>query len=137
LNIFIQLKSMGRKNAIKKESFYIPSDLENVNDLVKFIVSANVREYNSKEVDKPIFKFLSNDEIKDGESFGKIAFKDRKNENQQDEQAAIDNALQSFEDGIFKIFINDNEIQHNEEINLNDGDVLTFIRLTMLAGRLW
>ena len=51
---------------------------------------------------------------------------------------AKENALQSFEDGLYRIFIGDNEIEGlNTAITLNEGDTLTFIKLTMLAGRMW
>ena len=44
----------------------------------------------------------------------------------------------AFNDGLFRIFLNDNELSSLEEkINLQENDELTFIRLTMLSGRIW
>lgn len=44
----------------------------------------------------------------------------------------------AFKDGLFRIFLNDNELSSLEEnINLQENDKLTFIRLTMLSGRIW
>jgi len=51
--------------------------------------------------------------------------------------AAVQNALTSFEDGLFRIFINDNEIEPDLPIVLRDEDEICFLRLTMLAGRIW
>ena len=57
---------------------------------------------------------------------------------EQDLQPAIDNALQSYEDGLFRIFVGEKEVGGlAENIELHDGDTLSFIRLTMLTGRLW
>ena len=39
---------------------------------------------------------------------------------------------------LIRIFLNDNELSSLEEkINLQENDKLTFIRLTMLSGRIW
>ena len=53
-------------------------------------------------------------------------------------QQAVENALQSFEDGIYRIFLNDRPLERLDEgIRIMDEDSLTFVRLTMLAGRMW
>ena len=60
------------------------------------------------------------------------------NEQKQDLEKAIENALQSYEDGIYRVFVNDEEMGEIEsEIELKEKDELTFVRLTMLAGRMW
>lgn len=44
----------------------------------------------------------------------------------------------AFNDRLFRIFLNGNELSSLEEkINLQENDKLTFIRLTMLSGRIW
>ena len=51
---------------------------------------------------------------------------------------AITNALQSYEDGIFRIFMDDTETGDlSSPIQLKEESTLTFIRLAMLSGRLW
>ena len=51
---------------------------------------------------------------------------------------AIVNALQSYEDGIFRIFMDDTEAGDlSSPIQLKEESTLTFIRLAMLSGRLW
>lgn len=69
---------------------------------------------------------------------GKIGFGRRFSDKKADKQKALDNAQQSFEDGIYKVFVGDKELTDlKTAVNLQEGDVLTFIRLTMLSGRLW
>ncbi|NJA19249.1 hypothetical protein GSQ29_02600, partial [Clostridioides difficile] len=47
-------------------------------------------------------------------------------------------ALQAFEDGIYKVLINEDVIEKlDSSINLKSGDIFTFIRLTLLAGRMF
>ncbi|KUO70710.1 MAG: hypothetical protein APF81_26025 [Desulfosporosinus sp. BRH_c37] len=51
---------------------------------------------------------------------------------------AIATALLAFQDGIYRVFIGDNEVAElDEKLSLKEGEVLTFIRFTMLAGRMW
>ena len=55
-----------------------------------------------------------------------------------DLESAVDHAIQSFEDGIYRIFLDDRALEQLEEkILLTEGSSLTFVRLTMLAGRMW
>ena len=54
------------------------------------------------------------------------------------EVEAITNALQSYEDGIFRIFIDDTETEDlSSPTGLKEESTITFIRLAMLSGRLW
>ena len=54
------------------------------------------------------------------------------------ETEAIINALQSYEDGIFRIFLDDAELgELSSSVQLKEESTLTFIRLAMLSGRLW
>ena len=51
--------------------------------------------------------------------------------------AAVQTALQAYDDGLFVIFINDQEIEPKHPINLQPNDTITIIKLTMLAGSPW
>lgn len=69
---------------------------------------------------------------------GKIAFGINYGGKTADEKAALENALQSYEDGLYRIFIGENELgELSDSISLSENDSVTFIRLTMLTGRLW
>lgn len=47
-------------------------------------------------------------------------------------------ALLAFEDGLYKVFVQEEECSAlDEPLRLEEGDELTLIRFTMLAGRLW
>ncbi len=136
MKIFIRIKAAGKRKAmLELQPQIIPDDVDTVQKLITCLVLENVREYNARSVDAPFFPYLSQQEYDDGIYTGKVSFNDRKNEKQQDEQQAVANALQCFEDGLYRILINETEISGNSAFELRDGDILTFIRLTMLAGR--
>ena len=138
MNVYIKIKALAkRKPIIANMPFVIEADMATSNDLVEHIVRQMVKSYNDLGVDAPLFPYLTNDDISNGAKVGKIGFNERKNEKNQDENEAVENALTCFEDGIFRLFVNDGEVEINQPITLREGDEITFIRLTMLAGRLW
>ncbi len=138
MKLFVKVKALGkRRPVLEMQEIFVEEGIKNSNDLISDIVRKNVKIFNEKKTDKPIFSFLTDEKISDAAFSGKVGFGDKKNENLQNENSAVENALQCYEDGIFKLLINDNEIEFNSEIVLNEEDILIFIRLTMLAGRLW
>jgi len=138
VKIYINVKALAkRRPIIEKHPLEILGDIKTTNDLIKYMVRENVKEYNEKPVATPILAYLTKEDMADGASLGKIGFNTRQNKNIQNEDAAVENALLSFEDGIFKLFINESEFGFEEEISLKEDDQVTFIRLVMLTGRLW
>ena len=138
MTVYLKIKAISkRKPLIERVAFDIDRPVATSKELVEYIVRRNVEDYNKKNVDAPLFQYLTSDELEDGAKTGKIGFNDRKNEKTQDAGKAVENALGCFDDGIFKLFINDEEAGFKDKINLKDNDEITFMRLTMLAGRLW
>ena len=69
---------------------------------------------------------------------GKIAFGISYGDREQDPESAKVNAINAFEDGTYRVFLNDTELTElDKELEISENDSLTFIRLTMLAGRMW
>jgi len=110
----------------------------NLREIISEIVQINVGEYNNKACEPWIMKYLSSEEIENQAETGKVGFGERKNSQQADVTKAIAAALVAFEDGIYRVFSGEKEISELDEmLSLNEEDVLTFIRFTMLAGRMW
>jgi hypothetical protein len=69
---------------------------------------------------------------------GKFAFGVHYNENEIDEAKAIQTAIDAVTDGLVRVFKGNDEITDlDAEIEIAEGDVFTFVRLTMLSGRMW
>jgi hypothetical protein len=47
---------------------------------------------------------------------------------------AVETALLAFEDGIFKVFVGDDELTDDADVEVADGTALLFLRLVPLAG---
>jgi len=137
MTIFVKIKAFAKhKPLVDSVPFVVDDEVLTSCDLVKSIVRQTVNAFNKKKADKPLFVYLMDDKIIDGTKAGKVSFGARKNENMQDENMAVENALLCYYDGIFRLFINDEEVDYNKQIQLKEGDEVSFIRLTMLAGRL-
>lgn len=139
MKIFVNVKQLGkRRNAVEEKELLLDCVPATTAELIIAIVIQQVQEYNERLEQNDLLKYLTDDEIKEKAIVGKVSFDVNYNGLSANAEIAIRNALQSFEDGIFRIFLNDTELESlADTIQLTEGDKLTFIRLTMLAGRMW
>lgn len=139
MNVKVNLKQLGKKrNKISEQDFYIENVPANVKELICETVHTCVESYNKRFDNKENTIVLSKEQIEDLSELGKIAFGINYGGKRADEKQAADTALQAYEDGIFRIFLGEQELSNLEDdIVINEGDSLTFIRLTMLSGRMW
>ena len=143
MQIYIQVKQLGkRKASIEAQKFIIEDSLFTVYDLLYDIVTKQVDKFNHRAIGnidgEPTLLYLSLTQIENQSPSGKISFNLDYRQQKQDIQSAFDNVIMAFNDRLFRIFLNGNELSSLEEkINLQENDKLTFIRLTMLSGRIW
>ena len=139
MKLFIQVKQLGkRKCSVEKLPVDFPTPPVTVQELIEAIVCWQVSEYNERLQQSEVLKYLTSEEIDSQSSAGKIGFGTNYNGTPAVEAKAIVNALQSYEDGIFRIFVDEVELGIlSAPLLLKEESTLTFIRLTMLSGRLW
>ena len=139
MNIYIKIKSAGKKRPVLENTPYtLPDGVSVLRKLIETIVLLEVEKYNSRGEENMLLPFLTETEIFDQSLVGKVGFGRLYSDKKADPQKAVKTALQGFEDGLFKVIIGDKEaVELDSPLELNEGDVLTFIRLTFLAGRLW
>ena len=151
--IQVRMRRLGKKNrdAIAPVAYELPVKPETVRELIIELTKQGVAAYNAREDKGQIVPHLTKQEIEDRASTGKVAFGLRGG-NSADSEAAVENALQCFEDGIFRVFADDEELEKldtqitwKEKPDMNDGaesgagqgadgPIFTFVRLTMLTG---
>ena len=104
--------------------------------LIERIVRIEVAEFRRRQHDRQFIRALSPAEITKGEEAGKIDMGGSDVGVQEvDEDAAVATALQSFEDGIYLVAIDDEQITRLEQqLYLQTDSRITFIRLTLLSG---
>ncbi|WP_336618336.1 hypothetical protein [Bacteroides acidifaciens] len=139
MRVYVQVKQLGnRKCSIEKIPVDFPIPPVDVQELIEAIVSWQVCEYNERLQQSEVLKYLTQEEVENKATSGKVGFAVNYNGKPAAEVEAITNALQSYEDGIFRIFIDDAEAGDlSSPILLEEDSTLTFIRLAMLSGRLW
>ena len=139
MRVYIQVKQLGkRKCSIEKMPVDFATPPASVQELIEAIVSWQVSEYNERLQQSEVLKYLTQEEVENKATSGKVGFGVNYNGKPAAEAEAITNALQSYEDGIFRIFIDDTEAgELTSSIQLEEESTLTFIRLAMLSGRLW
>lgn len=108
MEIQVNLKSLGkRRQSVKPVPYEISGQPSSVRELILAVVEAGVREYNRGLESSELLK-------------------------------AQENAIQCFEDGIYRIFLDEEPLENlDDKIHITKDSVFTFVRLTMLAGRMW
>lgn len=133
------IKQLGKKrNKVTDAFFYLKNRPSTVRELIKEAVYSCVNEYNMRMMTKESQKPLSEEEIETMSEIGKIAFGINYGGKMAEKESSAKVAIQAFEDGLVRIFKEEEELTGlEEEIMVEDGDRFTFIRLTFLAGRIF
>lgn len=139
MQVFINLKQIGkRRNVIDRQALTLVSAPATVAELIAAVVCRQVEEYNDRLEQSELLNCLTDDQVRQKAVAGKIGFGELYNQASAQAEKAVHTALQAFEDGIFRLFVNETEVAGlRTALTLNEGDTLTFIRLTLLTGRLW
>ena len=137
MKIIINVKGLSRKKVIYQEEVELKNKISTTKDLITELVKINVDKFNKKIDEKDILSIMTNENIAKAARIGKIG-DEVHGDKKANLEKALDTAYLAFEDGLYCIFINDEQTEKlDDSLNLKDGDILTFIRLTMLAGRMW
>ena len=152
MKIRINVKGASRKKAaIVQMTCDYPDRQMTVEEFLEETVRQNVREYNARKDAAEILRLFSNEggknrplneqfeeHIQNSAASGKVAYGDPMDGRKADEEKAVENALQCFDDGMVALFADGVRYTEREEkIALKELSEVTFSRLTFLAGRMW
>lgn len=139
MRIYASVKSVGkRRSVLEKVPYEISDEVKNVKAFILEIVRIEVEKYNAKGTDMQIIPFLTREELEEQAEAGKVGFGRIYSDKKADLQKAIENALQCYEDGLIKIFQNEEELGGLEdEIVIGEEDCFIFMKFVFLAGRMW
>ncbi len=145
--MFEQKKPGRIRQSVEPVEYEIEGNPTTVGELIAATVKACVDAFNGKALNAPdqdemdsdqVHELLSDGQIADMAETGRVAFGIVYNGKTADPLKAVENALQSYVDGLFMLFHNGVTLgSTDEKIQLKEGDVVTAVRLTLLAGRLW
>ncbi|XVL61102.1 hypothetical protein PWP87_04775 [Paenibacillus amylolyticus] len=139
MNVWITVKSLGkRKPVLAKQAAELPETTHTLRQLIENMVALQLKALQDKKQQAELLSYLMPDDIEAQGAAGKVGFGAVYNEGVPDLNVAMETAITAYEDGLYKVFLNDEELQElDESLVVKDGDNVVFIRFTMLAGRLW
>ncbi|CAM1371659.1 hypothetical protein [Tenacibaculum xiamenense] len=138
MNIQIRVKQLGkRKPIIENKTLDIPK-LNSGSTLKIFlerVVEQQVNTFNSRIDNPEVLNFLLPNQLDTMVSEGKVDFKESYNSEKAKVNEAQEVALLAFKDGIYKVFLDDDELENlDDTLEFTEKNTFTFIRLTFLAG---
>lgn len=139
MEVFVKLKSVGKRRPILSDVAYVvPDDTGTLRRLIGAVVENEVERYNKKTAGEQLIPFLTQFQIEEASSVGKVGFGRLYSDAKANPEKAVATALTGFEDGLFKVLVGEREaVDLDAPLKIEAGDVITFIRLTFLAGRMW
>lgn len=151
MRILFEQKKPGRtRQNIAKVAVDVEGKPETVGQLIEATVRTMVAAFNRRAVEAPAdpdcditpapygSSPLEETDIARLAETGRVAFGIVYNGNTADPEKAVGDALLAYDDGLFRMFLNAKPLGNKDDaIDLKEGDLVTVVRLTMLAGRMW
>ncbi|MBB6023011.1 hypothetical protein HNR77_004110 [Paenibacillus sp. JGP012] len=139
MKIWVTVKSLGkRKPALARQAVVLPETTCTLRLLIENMVEVQVQAFEERKNTSSMLAYLMPDEIGAQGAAGKVAFGTVNGEGIPDLAEAKEAAIMAYEDGLYKVFLNERELEAlDEPLTIEDGADVAFIRFTMLAGRLW
>lgn len=136
MKIYISAKQIRKRgNQIAPQAYELSKSPETLRQLITVLVSDSVENYNRRLLAKESTPVLAKGDIDSMSQIGKIGFGIPFGRTEADLQEALDTAFQGFEDGLYRLFIGDREVEYlDAPLHLQEGDTVTVIRLVMLTG---
>ena len=104
-------------------------------ELITRIVHNEVQAFEKRQEERKLIRILTEREIESGLEKGRVDSGGRDLHQKVDPDEAVGTALQAFEDGLYLVFLDDEEQRDlDKQVFLRPDSKLTFIRLSMLAG---
>lgn len=141
--IRVEARVLGRRKALIPEwSVPVSHDFGDEGDggltlreLIERVVREQVRAFEQRQEARKFVRALTEGEIAEGRTLGKIDPGERDLQQEVDADEAVANALQAFEDGLYIVLIDEMEQKNlDDQVWIHAGSRMVFLRLTFLAG---
>ncbi len=139
IQIYVSLKHMGNvTKKVKEYPFILSNTPHTFRELIEESVKSCIDAYKARATNAKDPAPLTDEQLDGMREIGKFAFGVHYNENEVDEAKATHTAIEAVQDGLVRVFKGNDEMTDlDAEIEISEGDVFTFVRLTMLSGRMW
>ena len=139
MDIYVRVKAIGkRKDILAPTPYTIPDGICSLRQLLTAVVQKEVDRYNNKEAEAQLISFLTQQELDVQAKIGKVSFGSIYSDKKADPGKAVANAIGCWEDGLVRVFMNDEELTDlDAKLVIEEQAIFTFMRLTFLAGSIW
>ena len=139
MDIYVRVKAIGkRKDILAPTPYTIPDGICSLRQLLTAVVQKEVAQYNSKQAEAQLIPFLTQQEVDDQSKIGKASLATTYSAKKADPSQAATHAIGCWEDGMVRVFLHEAELTDlDAPLTIEAQSVLTFIRLTFLAGSIW
>lgn len=136
MKVYISAKQIKKRgNQVAAYPYELRTAPDSLRQLITLLVSDGVESFNQRLQAKNDASVLTKDDIDAMSQVGKIGFGIPFGSREANLQDALQTAFQGFEDGLYRIFVGDQEIESlDTPIGLQEEDTITIIRLVMLTG---
>lgn len=136
MKVYISAKQIKKRgNQVAAYPYELRTAPDSLRQLITILVSDGVESYNQRLQAKNDTSVLTKDDIDAMSQVGKIGFGIPFGSKEANLQDALQTAFQGFEDGLYRIFVGDQEIESLDALlELQEEDTITIIRLVMLTG---
>lgn len=112
----------------------VPAGPVTARQIIEAAVAAEVAAYEARAEEARLVRVLTEKTLAEDLGRGAVRMGDAAGAGPVDLAAAVEAALLAFDDGIFKVFVGDCEVEDAAPIHLADGASVLFLRLVPLAG---
>ena len=139
IQIYVALKHMGNvTKKVKEYPFVLRKVPHTFRELIEESVSSSIDAYRARANRAKNPSPLADEQFDGMRELGKFAFGVHYNDNAIDEAKAVETAIEAVRDGLVRVFKGNEELTDLEgEIVIGEGEVFTFVRLSMLTGLMW
>jgi len=125
-----------------RRSLFEPTELDwpdsrtlTLRELLAAVVTEEVADFRERQAANRLLQVLTEEQLAEGVLRGKIASGGSDLDQEVDEAAAVETALEAFSDGFYFVFVDDEQVIDLEaEVTINPSSTLLFVRLVPLAG---
>ena len=131
MEIYIIKKKLGSRKELGRNPVEIDETANTLGTLLYILTQKGLTEAQTLKENYA----LSDSEIAAQAEEGRIRFAENYSENHDTIAKAMERTKQAYDDGLFRVFINGEEVtEWNAPISLCQGAEVVFLRLTMLTG---
>ncbi len=139
MKIRVNLKSAGKcRKSVEPVVYQIKGCPRTVRELILAVTESSVEAYHRRMDSQDILGYLTKEQMEGQAQEGKVSFGNHYGGKKAVLPEAQEHALQCFEDGIYRIFMDGEPLEAlDTEISVTEESGFTFVRLAMLVGRMW